>query len=83
MRFNGGFNKNDPAHGGRGAQAGSHTFVASRAASVPAAFDYWGSDVGMLGTPTMNQFPGKYGRSTAVYKNALDESSTMEGLWGG
>jgi hypothetical protein len=83
MRYDGGFDAKDPAHGGRGAQAGSHTFVGSRASSVWAVFDTLGTSVGGLGTPDMNQFAGKYGRSTAVFKQPIERERTVEGLWGG
>ena len=83
MRYDGGFDYKDPAHGGRAAQGGAHTFVGSRASSVYAAFDTLGSSVGMVGTPDMNQWPGKYGRSTAVFKQPIDKPKTMEGLFGG
>ena len=36
-----------------------------------------------LGTPDMSPFLGKYGRSTAVFKQPLDVEKTKEGLFGG
>jgi hypothetical protein len=83
MRYDGGFDNGDPAHGGRGAQSGSQTFVASRASSVFAVFDTYGKSPAGLGTPDMSQYAGKYGRSTAVFKQKLDEEKTKEGLYGG
>jgi hypothetical protein len=53
MRYDGGFDAKDPAHGGRGAQAGSHTFVGSRASSVWAVFDTYGTSPSGMGTPNM------------------------------
>jgi hypothetical protein len=82
--FNQGYDKADPAHGGRIYRGGLHTFVGSRTSSVDACFDSIGSDVNDMGYPSMNQFPGKYGgRSQAIYKDALKRNGTLEGLWGG
>ena len=53
MRYDGGYDAKDPAHGGRGAQAGSHTFVGSRASSVWAVFDTYGTSPSGMGTPNM------------------------------
>eukprot|EP01043_Picozoa_sp_COSAG02_P019878 COSAG02_NODE_969_length_15565_cov_9.614833_9_plen_72_part_00 len=53
MRYDGGFDAKDPAHGGRSAQAGSHTFVGSRASSVWAVFDTFGTSPSGMGTPNM------------------------------
>ena len=83
MRYDGGFDNSDPAHGGRGAQSGSHTFVGSRASSVFAVFDMFGKSSSDLGTPDMSPFLGKYNRSTAVFKQKLDVEKTREGLFGG
>lgn len=79
-----GYDAKDPAHGGRTYKGGVHTFVGSRGASVDACFDSIASDVNDMGYPSMNQFPGKYGgRSSAIFKDPLNRSATLEGLWGG
>ena len=31
----------------------------------------------------MNQWPGKYGRSSATFKDQLNATDEREGLWGG
>jgi hypothetical protein len=31
----------------------------------------------------MNQWPGKYGRSSATFKDQLNVTDEREGLWGG
>jgi hypothetical protein len=59
-----------------------HTFVGSRGSSVKAAFDSIGSDVNGMGYPDMNQWPDKYGRSSAVFKDRLNTTDQAEGLWG-
>ena len=83
MRYNGGYNKQDPAHGGRAVVGGGHTFVGSRAANVDAVFDYLGGDTRQNGYPSMDQWPGKYQRSKAIFKDPIVENKTLEGLWGG
>ena len=35
-----------------------------------------------LGSPNMNQWPGKYGRSSATFKDTLNSTDEREGLWG-
>lgn len=40
------------------------------------------ADARELGSPNMNQWPGKYGRSSATFKDALNSSDEREGLWG-
>lgn len=83
MRYDGGYNKQDPAHGGRMAVGGGHTFTGSRAANVDAVFDYLGGDTRQNGYPSMDQWPGKYKRSKAIFKDPIAENKTLEGLWGG
>ena len=83
MRYNGGFNKQDPAHGGRMVVGGGHTFTGSRAANVDAVFDYLGGDTRQNGYPSMDQWLGKYQRSKAIFKDNITEDETLEGLWGG
>ena len=59
-----------------------HTFVGSRGSSVKSSFDSLGSDVNGFGYPDMNQWPDKYGRSSAVFKDLLNKTDQREGLWG-
>jgi|EP01043_Picozoa_sp_COSAG02_P026299 hypothetical protein len=88
MVYDGGYNKEDPAHStGKawGPQPGGwnvHTWVGSRSASVDVAFDSNAGDVGNAGHPSMNQFHGKYGRSTATFKDSMSIYEQREGLWG-
>ena len=79
----GGYRKGDPARGGRLNHPGVHTFVGSRSSSAEISFDSLGSDVGNEGHPSMNQFLGKYQRSDAIFKDALNITGELEGLWGG
>ena len=91
MVYDGGYNKMDPVHfhGSRDpAQDGAghfnvHTWTGSRSSSTDAAFDSNGADISEMGYPTMNQFTGKYGRSSAVFKNSIEPLGQKEGLWGG
>ena len=91
MVYDGGYNKMDPVHfhGSRDpAQDGAghfnvHTWTGSRSSSTDAAFDSNGADISEMGYPTMNQFTGKYGRSSAVFKNSIETLGQKEGLWGG
>eukprot|EP01052_Picozoa_sp_SAG31_P043002 SAG31_NODE_7020_length_1814_cov_1.844315_1_plen_278_part_00 len=80
----GGYNYDDPAHGGRGRSGGnSHTFVGSRGASVDKCFDTWGTGLQMQDNPTLSAAPGKYHRTSATFKDQLDFNGTLEGIWGG
>jgi hypothetical protein len=82
--YDGGYNLDDPAHGGRGRSGGnSHTFVGSRGSSVDTCFDTMASSTVMIDNPTMSSYPGKYHRTSAVFKDRLDTNGTLEGLWGG
>lgn len=73
-----------------------HTFTGSRRSLASAAFDHQGADstIGDMDYPGMSQQPAKYGRSKAVYKDALvcphtsdttdcPVNSTLGGLIGG
>ena len=51
-----------------------HTFVGSRGSSVKSSFDSIGSDPNGMGYPDMNQWPDKYGRSSAVFKDRLNRT---------
>jgi hypothetical protein len=84
MVYNGGTNLDDPAHGGRGKSGGNqHTFVGSRSSSVNTVYDTVGSTMaGSMSSPTMSQYPGKYHRTTAIFKDRYDANGTLEGLWG-
>eukprot|EP01045_Picozoa_sp_COSAG04_P005838 COSAG04_NODE_277_length_18399_cov_3.036066_5_plen_305_part_00 len=61
----------------------TRTFSGSRSAWVSATFDYLGSSPGELGSPDMNPWPGKYGMSSATFKDQLNFTDQREGLWGG
>jgi hypothetical protein len=88
MVYDGGYNKEDPAHSvGKawGPQPGGwnvHTWVGSRSATVDVPFDSNAGDVSNAGHPSMNQFHGKYGRSTATFKDDMSIYEQREGLWG-
>jgi hypothetical protein len=75
-----------------------HTFTGSRGSLAIAAFDHQGADstVGDMDYPGMSQEPAKYGRSKAIFKDALlcshtgssnttdcPVNSTLGGLIGG
>jgi hypothetical protein len=60
-----------------------HTFVGSRSSSVKATFDALGSSPSNFGSPDMNPNPGKYGRTSAVWKDSINYTDQREGLWGG
>ena len=59
-----------------------HTFVGSRSSSVKATFDALGSSSSNFGSPDMNPWPGKYGRTSAVWKDPINYMDQREGLWG-
>eukprot|EP00660_Eupelagonema_oceanica_P000093 gene93-9982_t len=88
MVYDGGFDRLDPAHSTGKAWSpqasgwNAHTYVGSRGASQDAVFDSNAGDVNSVGYPTMNQFLGKYHRSTATFKDALSRLEQREGLWG-
>jgi hypothetical protein len=89
MIYDGGFDMNDPAHGGRRAMTtagtgwNAHTFTGSRGASQDAVFDSYAGDSNSVGYPTMSPFLGKYQRSTATFKDKMNRLEQREGLWGG
>jgi hypothetical protein len=91
--YNGGFNLRDPVNCGGSGNAGRckayslggnvHTFTSSRGSSVVANFDALGTSTLQMNYPDMNQWPAKYSRSSAVFKDPTIPERTREGLWGG
>jgi hypothetical protein len=87
-----GFDFNDPiqctTHGAKpGCKAysypgGVHTFIGSRSSTADIVVDTLGSDVMSEGHPSMNQFVHKYGLSDAIFKDAIEPTGQLEGLWG-
>ena len=45
--------------------------------------DVHGADINGMGHPSMGSIPNKYKRTAATFKDKLDSSGQLEGLWGG